>query len=299
MPQISVGVDAGGFKTATVYAIDGEVVRVTSSEGVNAAAQGVERAGAAIARAIEQSLDGALPARIFAGVAGAGRPNVAKGVREVLESRFPGAMVGVREDAYIALRAAVPQGDGVVLISGTGSIAYAERAGVSYRCGGYGYLVGDEGSAFAIGAAALKHLLRSYDGRTPADALTRRLESELSVNRLQDVMQMIYTGTYPAATFANIAPLVVELASSGERTAAKIVQAAALELAELVKSVVRSAGLTASEAPIAFAGGMLRENTLLTYLLETRIANELPAMPILKQNPEPCMGALAAAQALT
>jgi glucosamine kinase len=298
MPQIAVGVDAGGTKTAVVYSVDGETVRVDTHDAVSASVKGTEAAADAIARAIESTTDGAIPHAIFVGAAGAGREDVADGIRTALQSRFGTAKVDVRDDAYIAMRAAIPQGDGVVLIAGTGSIAYAQAGGEGYRCGGYGYLIGDDGSGFAIGAAAVKHLLKAYDGRVARDAFVEAIESHLGVQTLTDVLERVYRSTKPVGTIAGVAPLVLQMAQSSERVATKIVQTAALELFDLLKSVIKRADLIGSDAPIAFAGGLLTANSLLTYLLEMRVLNEFTSMPIRKDNPEPCVGALAEAQRL-
>ncbi len=298
MPRIAVGVDAGGTKTAVVYSVDGETVRVDTHEAVHASVKGTEAAANAIATAIESTTDGAIPHAIFVGAAGAGREDVADGIRSALQSRFGSAKVDVRDDAYIALRAAIPEGDGVVLIAGTGSITYAQKGADGYRCGGYGYLIGDDGSGFAIGAAAVKHLLKAYDGRVPRDAFVEAVESHLSVQTLTDVLERVYRSATPVGTIAGVAPLVLQMAQSSERVATKIVQTAALELFDLLKSVIKLAGLTGSEAPIAFAGGLLSANSLLTYLLEMRVLNEFTTMPIRKDNPEPCVGALAEAERL-
>jgi N-acetylglucosamine kinase-like BadF-type ATPase len=204
----------------------------------------------------------------------------------------------VRDDAYIALRASIPQGDGVVVIAGTGSIAYAQHGEDGYRCGGYGYLLGDEGSGFAIGSAAIQYLLRSYDGRVPRDRLVDTLEAQLGVRDLQGALDYVYRSQHPVGTVAAVARVVLDLAQSGERSASKIVQTAALALADLVKSVIKRAGLTAAAVPIVLAGGLLQSNNLLTYLLETRLLNEHPQMPVSKSAADACLGALAEAQRL-
>jgi N-acetylglucosamine kinase-like BadF-type ATPase len=298
MPRIAVGVDAGGTKTAVVYSVDGETVRVDTHDAVSPSLKGTEAAASAIATAIESTTDGAIPHAIFVGAAGAGREDVADGIRSALQSRFGNAKVGVRDDAYIALRAAIPEGDGVVLIAGTGSIAYAQNAGEGYRCGGYGYLIGDDGSGFAIGAAAIKHLLKAYDGRVPRDAFVQAVEAHLGVQTLTDVLERVYRSSAPVGTVAGVAPLVLEMAQSSDRVATKLVQTAAMELFDLLKGAIKRGGLTGSDAPIALAGGLLSANSLLTYLLEMRLLNEFTSMPIRKDNPEPCVGALAEAQRL-
>ena len=298
MPRITVGVDAGGTSTIAALASDGEFVRSIQGPAANASSAGIARAGETIADTVTLALDGAEPHALFVGAAGAGRSDVAQALTDVLKERFPSSRIGVRDDAYIALRAVVPQGDGVVLVCGTGSIAYAERGGESFRAGGYGYLLGDEGSGYAIGAAAVKTLLRSYDGRTPRDAFLEELERALDVRDIYGALALVYGSERPVTRLASLAPLVIDAANRGERSANKIVQAAALELADLVKSVVKRSELAGSSAPIVFAGGLLRRNSLLTYLLESRLSNDFPSMPIRKEDVEPYIGALAAADAL-
>lgn len=298
MPRVTVGVDAGGTSTVAALALDGEFVRAIDGPAANASSAGVEFASETIAETVLCALDGAQPHALFVGAAGAGRADVAQGIRDTLQGRFPSAKIEVRDDAYIALRAAVPAGDGVVLIAGTGSIAYAERSGESFRAGGYGYLLGDEGSGFSIGANAVKLLMRSYDGRVPRDAFIGEVEDALAAGGPFDVLAAIYGNERPVRELASLAALTIDAANRGERSANKIVQAAALELSDLVKTVIKRAQLQESSAPIVFAGGLLRRNSLLTYLLETRLSNDFPKMPIRKDDVEAYAGALRAAEAL-
>ncbi|MHB8147855.1 MAG: BadF/BadG/BcrA/BcrD ATPase family protein, partial [Vulcanimicrobiaceae bacterium] len=160
-----VGVDAGGSRvTAVAPALDG-VHRFGHAESANIRTVGLDRAVESIVLAIERALLGAPPAAVAVGAAGAGSEGASSVLRLALEGRFPGARIAVYEDTVIALRAGVPSGDGLALIAGTGSIAYGEVGVQRYRVGGYGYLVGDDGSGFSIGSAAVRLLLRAYDGR--------------------------------------------------------------------------------------------------------------------------------------
>lgn len=298
MPSIAVGVDAGGSKTAVVHAVDGQVSRIEVCEGANASVRGAQAAAAIIAGAVERSLDGGIPHAIFVGAAGASRTEVCEAIQGALHSRYASARVQVRDDAYIALRARVPEGDGVVIVAGTGSIAYAQHADEGHRCGGYGYLLGDDGSGFAIGSAGISHLLRSYDGRVARDQLVEALEAHLDARDLESTLQAVYRSEHPVGTVAAAARVVLDAAQAGERSATKIVQQAALALSDLVKSVIKRAGLTGAPAPIVLAGGLLQSNSLLTYLLETRLLNEHPNMPVTKGAEDPCFGALGEAQRL-
>lgn len=298
MPNVIVGVDAGGSKTSVGHRLDDGPVRVLTAEGANAATLGPERAAAAIASLIERSLDGAHPHALFVGMAGGGTAALADAVCSGLKSRFEGARIEVRDDASIALRANIPDGDGAALIAGTGSIAYAERGGEAFRCGGFGYLLGDEGSGFSIGAASIKHLLRVYDGRAQRDGLADAVEKRLQVRDAFEIIERIYSEKRPVPVIADAGSVAIELAGAGERTATKIVQGAALELADLAKAVIRKSGLSGSNAPIAFSGGLLGANSMLSYLLETRLLNDFPSMPVVKTGHPPVQGAVMLAERL-
>ena len=193
-----------------------------------------------------------------------------------LHERFPTASIVVTHDLRIALRAAIPAGDGIVLVVGTGSGAYAEIGANTFRAGGGGYAFGDEGSGFAVGAAGLRQLRRAMEGRVHSDGLTETIAARTGAHDLDDLGRFAYGGESTVAAVASLAACVLDSADAGERSAMKIVQTAALELFDLVRALCRSAGAEERALPLAFSGGLLRRNSLLTYLIETRVANELP-----------------------
>jgi N-acetylglucosamine kinase-like BadF-type ATPase len=296
MPVV-VGVDAGGSTTVAVAA-DGERILGTATGGAaNLRVAGYENAAHEIAATAARALGDARPKAIFVGAAGAGNEIARDRLREVLERRFTDAAIGVGDDARIALRACVT-GDGMMILAGTGSLAYAEIDGQVYRCGGYGYLLGDEGSGFAIGSSAVRLLMRAYDERVPRESWLDGVESQLGVRDVQSVIERVYGAALPASQLAAVAPIVLEAAQAGQRGATKIVQAAALELFDLVKTLARKAQIGDRALPLVFAGGLLAANSLLTYLLETRISNEFPSLEPYKGAPAPEFGALALARAL-
>ncbi len=296
--SIVVGVDAGGTATNVIAAKGDATVGEFVGDPANVRIAGVDDAADTIARAVGSVLEGATPAAVFVGAAGAGRDDLAQSLQRALSVRLPGVTLGVSDDAYIALRAGVPSGDAMVLVAGTGSIAYAESDGRRFRAGGYGYLLGDEGSAFSIGAAAVRLALRSYDGRAPRDPLVEAVETQLGATSAQAVLNEVYELPHPTRRIAAMAPEVLRLAGDGERSATKIVQTAALELFDLLKSLVKTAELQDREFPLVFAGGLMAQNSLLSYLLETRIGNEMPFVHVIKGAPAPQMGALAMARSL-
>jgi len=145
MSRLAVGVDAGGTSTTVSISRDGGATKTISGEGASASALGAPEAARRIGDLIVQAVGGETADTIVVGAAGAGRSDVASALQKILAQRFAGAGVRVVDDAQIALRATVPEGSGIVLIAGTGSIAYGEHGSQSFRAGGYGYLLGDDG----------------------------------------------------------------------------------------------------------------------------------------------------------
>jgi glucosamine kinase len=293
---ILIGVDAGGTSIACAIERDGKIVP-SMGEPANLRTAGVERAADAIAKAIRGGLRDGSFAALVVGAAGAGEPAIARALEVALRERFARGAISVVEDVEIALRAGAGDGDGAVLIAGTGSIAYARVGSEAFRVGGHGHLLGDDGSGFAIGRAALAQMLRWYDGRTPHSELFDAIAVRLQVTSAQQLIDRIYREAQPVASVAAIAPLVLERASSGERTATKIVQGAAVELVDLVKALVKHAKIE-GEIPLVFTGGLLAENSLLSYLIETRLLADLPLVHPVKSAPAPVHGALAMARRL-
>jgi N-acetylglucosamine kinase-like BadF-type ATPase len=300
MRGVAVGVDAGGTSTTASYSQDGVFREMRTGEGASATALGTEEAAKRIVAVIEGLIAQESPASIYVGAAGAGRDEIAQRLREAIAVRYAGALVHVSDDAHIALRATVPRGAGLVLIAGTGSIAYAENtSGDAFRAGGYGYLLGDDGSGFSIGMAALKWLAKLYDGRGVTDDLCEELQNRLGIADRSGLFDLLYGPAQPpVALVASLAPVVVSMASNGVRSAHKIVQAAAMELSDLIKTVAKKSALSGEVCPLVLGGGLLRENSVLSFLLETRLQADLPSAEILKRAAEPHRGALAAAEAM-
>jgi N-acetylglucosamine kinase-like BadF-type ATPase len=299
MPErIVVGVDAGGSRTVAIAAVGEATLEPFMAGPGNPLSGGVERAAVAIASAVAGALGSNKADAVFVGAAGAWNDAVAAALRDALAARLAPARIDVTNDTAIALRAVVPDGDGMLLVAGTGSIAYAEIGEKRFRSGGLGHTIGDEGSGYAIGAAALRLLGKAFDGRALRDPMLDAVAAKLGVLDAQELVAAVADGASGPASVASVASIVIEHADAGDRSATKIVQAAALDLFELVRALVRTSGSGGRELPLVFAGGLLRENSMLTYLLETRIANEFPHVHVRKGGPEPHEGALAAARRL-
>ena len=296
--MISVGIDAGGTSTVAALSRDGEYVREVAGRGANATTLGIDDAADVIITTIREVLAGDAPDAIYAGAAGAGRKRIADELRDLIGLAFRGARVAVADDAAIAFRAAIPDGDGAVLIAGTGSTAYAEHGELSQRVGGLGYVAGDEGSAFWIGMQAVKLYGRVLDGRANRDETTDLVARSLDVADRESYIAVLYDRAPDPAQIAALAPSVIAFAGKGNRASTKIVQQAAQELGDLVKAALRAVNLLDSSPRIAFAGGLFRENSLLTFLLETRLNGDVAGAAIVKGGDEPVRGALRLAERL-
>lgn len=296
MHGVLVGVDAGGSRTVAALARGENVVRTIAGDGANPNLVGVDAAALNIERCVGRVLDGETPAAIGIGVAGAGDEAMAQRLRASLSCRFPSARIALFHDARIALRAAVPEGDGLVLIAGTGSIAYAEIGEESFRAGGYGYLLGDQGSGYAIGAAALRRLLAAIEAGSAKGAMLTELASHLGANDRPAILSRIYQSPIPVADIAACAPMVLRHAARGEEISAGIVARAAQGLVELIRRITSRCPKRA--LPVAFAGGLLRERNALTQRLEQCIAAAALDVCVLSIRVEPYLGALSEARRL-
>jgi glucosamine kinase len=294
----AVGVDAGGTSTAAAVSREGVYERTERGGPANPSSLGVPAAADAIAQTVRAALAAPGPFALYVGAAGAGAAGVAAALRDALVARLPEAReLAVCADTEIALRAVIPEGPGVVLIAGTGSVAYAVNAERTVTVGGYGYLLGDEGSAFALGFGAAKLLARVYDGRARADETSALVERALGCSDRAGLLHALYAGPLEVAKFAALAPSILAFAGKGNRASTKLVQGAAQELGDLVRGAAQQAGLAEASPSVALAGGLLRENSLLSFLLEHRLTNELPGVAVLRSRDEPARAALRFAEA--
>ena len=296
---LAVGVDAGGTSTVAALSRDGAFAGEARGGPANPTSRGVGAAADEIARVVLMVTGGVAPASLYVGAAGTAEAEPARRLRDAMLSRLPATeRVMVAGDAETALRAALPAGPGVVLIAGTGSFAYAENGDRRARVGGFGYLLGDEGSAFRIGFAAIELLSRAYDGRGRADETTALAERVLGCGDRESLVAALYAAPLDVAKIAGMAPSIVAFAGKGNRASTRIVQKAAQELGDLARAAAKAADLAEQSPAVVFAGGLLRENSLLSYLLELRVVNELPGAAIVRLRDEPARAALRFAEAL-
>ncbi|MBP2627272.1 MAG: hypothetical protein H6Q68_1983 [Firmicutes bacterium] len=172
-------------------------------------------------------------------------------------------------DALLTLKGSVGQNNGVLIVAGTGSIACGiTKDGREVRVGGWGYRVGDEGSGYSIGKAAITHLLKIYDGREKPSGISTAILNEMSFADEEYLVNWIYSPHFSIARIAALAPIIVRLAEEGDHQGIKIIQSACQELGEMALTVIRKLDLVNTEFSLALSGGVLKNFIVRQQLIE-------------------------------
>jgi glucosamine kinase len=215
---------------------------------------------------------------------------VVRRVTVFLSDEFPVATTQVTTDYEIALEAAVGTGPGVVLISGTGSVAYGRNQdGETARAGGYGPWLGDEGSAFEIGRRAVSAVARSRDADAPVTVMAEMISATLECPDWDDLMLRIMKS--PDEVFPKLFPIVAAAANSDDSAAKEILFASAIGLGHLAMLVIRRLGMKAQEFPLVKCGGIFGNSTVLDPLLDSVLASGALRARISRLEISPAVGA--------
>jgi N-acetylglucosamine kinase-like BadF-type ATPase len=264
-----LGIDGGGSKT--LCCVGDETLQLAAA---TAGPSNITRVGEARAReSLHQTIREACAAaridpqnlrRACIGVAGAGREEIAGAVRKIVAEIIPGE-IEVVGDMQIALEAAFGAGPGVIVIAGTGSIAYGrDSSGRTARAGGWGFAISDEGSAHWIGRTAVATLLRAVDQDDPAakddgvpepSRFFHELRAGWNLNSIEQVARTANSNPDFAALF----PAVLSAAHAGDALARGVLAQAGGELAQLAGLVLRRLFAGGNKSlPLAMAGGVFR-----------------------------------------
>jgi N-acetylglucosamine kinase-like BadF-type ATPase len=195
----------------------------------------------------------------------------------ILQQILPADILLVTDDAVIALAGATAGEPGIITIAGTGSIAFGRHAdGRTARTGGWGYIFGDEGSAFDIVRQSLRAALRAEEGWGPLTALHGALLEATGAANANDLLHRFYTDEWPRSRVAELAPRVDAVAMAGDTLAGDILHNAAQQLAVLTASVRGQLWQPGEPVRVVWAGGVFRSRPLLEryrYLVEMEEGN--------------------------
>src|SRR5216683_7624183 len=292
----SLGFDGGGTKTDCVL-LNGSGAVIGEGRGgpANPLRSGYEGAFSSLHEAAAEAIVAARirPAEITgvcAGLAGAGRRSVVRRIMVFLAQEFPLALTQVATDYEVALEAAVGAGPGVVLISGTGSVAYGRNAaGESARAGGYGPWIGDEGSAFEIGRRAVSAVAHSRDADAPVTVLSEMISAALECPDWDDLMLRIMKN--PDDVFPKLFPVVAAAANSEDSAAKEIMFASSIGLGNLAMIVIRRLGMKGQQFPLVKCGGVFGHCHMLDSLLDSVLISGALRAKLSRLEISPAVGA--------
>ncbi len=252
--RLYLGIDGGGTKTELALADETGILLQTVVLGSsNPNDIGIESALSILREGISEVCAGIPKSRIslFAGLAGGGTADVKEKLASFLDG-FGFARSAVGSDAENAVSAGLGQQNGVVCILGTGSVVFAQQAGKLHRVGGYGYLLGDAGSGFALGRDAVLAALQYEDGSGAPTALYEAVKEKCGTERVLDALGAFYRGG--KRRVAEFAACVLDAYARGDDLSTQILMKNLAEVAEMVHSA--AARLECARVPVVLCGGV-------------------------------------------
>ncbi len=294
-----LGIDGGGTKTVAIAAdLQGNVLGKGVSGASNYQTVGLDQAIAAIKEASEEAIAAAgittHEAKVIClGLAGVGRESDRVLLLPLIEKLNLAEKIILEHDAAIALAGALACQPGIVVLAGTGAMAFGmNSAGEKRRAGGWGSILGDEGSAYYIGRRALVAICKAYDGRGPETILTNRLMEHLGLDDFTDIVKRIYDQQTSPKEIASFAPLVSQAAKNGDEAAATILGDAAEELALTASAVIKVLNMQNEAFQVAISGSVFKAGESLLKPFSEYIRSTTPHAQIIPPRFEPAMGAI-------
>lgn len=291
--SIYIGIDAGASKTELLaQGARDESPLFLSGPPANMSRVGSRESARILADLIREAMEShpsAILRAVCAGVAGAGSPSdqqeLEEEIRQQMGEKAP-ELIRVVTDGEIALEAAFVGGSGIVVAAGTGSIVLARALdGTSLRAGGWGYLLGDEGSGYAIGLGGLRAVTRAIDGGEPT-LLQQLLKEEFGFETDRQIKHAVYREQW---TVQHFAPLVFKAAHANDGPAQQVVTGQARALADQVARLTERGLLI--EKRIALIGGLVAEAYYRRQLTDA-LTSRLPGWQVMQSHHRPVLGAL-------
>lgn len=300
-----LGIDGGGTKTIGLLADGaGTVLANGRGNGSNQNVIGIDNAALNLAELIAGlAKTAARPVSDIGsavlGLAGAGSERDRQSLADAIHARLrmmglPRIPISIQSDGRIALEGAFNGGPGVVAVAGTGSVVMGKSsAGETISIGGWGRVIGDEGSGYSIGLEAIKAVSREIDGRGEARRLRASLSSRFGLETRERIIAAVYREKFD---IPSIAPAVIEAAESSDAAALEILSRASAALALQVLAVLDRLGMRDGTG-VVMIGGLLDHESIYSRMLETEIRNAVPAVHFHPPMNGPAHGAILLAMA--
>lgn len=259
-----LGIDGGGTKTAVCAAdLQGNTLEVFKTGAINIngeSAENVRRNLKLVFARAGENFGGLASCRaVCIGAAGISNAEARLLLENtVLEAGYTGRLL-ITGDHQTALYGALGIPAGIILIAGTGSICYGRNSSEEeHRTGGYGYLIDDEGSGYAIGRDILKAVVRAHDGREGKTILASMVFEQLKMSSIGEVIGFLYHKDTNKRDIAALAPILTKAFAEGDEAARQIAQKCCRELVKLMSPVVERLGL--ENCSLAMAGSILQKD---------------------------------------
>jgi glucosamine kinase len=288
-----LGIDAGGTKTDCAVSNGAELLGQATGASCKLARVGKERGRENLQSVIRQAtqaagIEASTIQHVCIGMSGASLAEAVHWAQQTIRELVPESTIYVAGDHVIAHRAAFGTSPGVLVISGTGSIAFGRnQSGETARAGGWGPNVSDEGSAFWVGREAVTAALHAFDFGSTNELLATIAECWKVAP--EEVLRMANASE---PRFAELAGPVVNAAEQGDPTARAIMERAGKALAGLASAVIKRLWPGGGVVPVALAGGVLQGSPLVRQAFKEAMKTEQPQAAISFAFVRPVLGAL-------
>lgn len=294
-----LAIDGGGTKTIVAIADNhGKILSMSKGGASNYQVVGKQNAAETLIQLIKSTInnlenaDVIFQRAVFA-LAGIDTQKDKANVEEIVKKVIEGSRIQVREvivenDALSVLLGTTNHSPGALLISGTGSVAYAyDGKGKCVRVGGWGHIAGDEGSGYWIGKQAISSVLKMYDGREPESILSELVLKHLGFKSLEQLYNWIYSSRYSVHDVGSLSVTVEHACNTGDEISKDILNRAVSELYSMIITAIKKAGISDMPFKLMMQGGVLQNSEYIKNKLANKIKEEIADVEILSTCQKP------------
>ena len=302
--QYIIGIDGGGTKTACVISESINPIYQCTGGPSNLLINGLKKTSQTIFNLMYECIRVVNPGSsdriyVYIGTAGAGRKDDAQrlyaSILELAELKeLKIEAIKVDSDARIALEAAFNGRPGCILISGTGSIMLGkDETDKIFRVGGFGKLIGDEGSGYSLGRKALNAVAKEIDSRGEKTLITKLLFKELNISKPDELISTIYG---PGYNIASAAKILIDAAELDDKISLNILNEETDELINHIRAMMEK--MKKEKLDVSFIGGNIENENVFSNFLRKKVSEKLPGVSIHKPENPPVIGAILLGQKL-
>lgn len=293
-----IGIDGGGTKTVLkITGVSGDILAESKGGPSNINSSFKEDVANVLKDLIYEGVNKANLSlndclAVCIGTAGADRKEDKPIIEQMIKNTGISGRIIVVNDAEIALVGGVERNEGLILICGTGSICFGKAEdGRTCRSGGWGHIIGDEGSGYDIGIRAIKASLKSYDGRDQKTMLENEVLKHFSLKHHEDLIGYIYRSGAGKKEIASLTKVVNECFLKGDEVSEKILKESSYELFLCVKAVIHKLQFSDKHVFLTTAGGAVNNIKYLFDQFAHTLNENYPEIEIIPMKNDPAFGA--------